>query len=162
MKQWDLRGITEETSGGAVRTADETAVTRIVERDVSVTLRPNLDSVRVLVDQLPAIFWTTDQTLTFTSALGAGLASLGLGPNQIVGMKVHDFFPETDSPMLEAHRSALGGESAPFHMTWGDRVFRAQAGPLRDAEGRTIGTICVGVGVDGPGDAEEWHFLEAG
>ncbi|HEX8099544.1 MAG TPA: PAS domain-containing protein [Actinomycetota bacterium] len=160
MKQWDLRGITEEGGGAATRTAEDTVVTRIVERDVSISVRPNLESLRVLVDQLPAIFWTTDENFKFTSALGAGLASLGLGPNQIVGMNVHDFFQGADSPTLEAHRSALEGESVPFHLAWGDRVFQAHTAPLRDAEGRTIGTICVGV--DGVGDGEEWHFLEAG
>jgi PAS domain-containing protein len=78
--------------------------------------RPNLvevlddeHSLRMLVDQFPAVFWTTDHELTFTSSLGAGLKSLGLGPNQLVGMSLGDFF-EHDAPRpLDAHRRALEG-----------------------------------------------------
>src|ERR1019366_7628580 len=40
--------------------------------------------LRVLIEQLPAVLWTVDKNLRFTSALGAGLARLGLKPNQIV------------------------------------------------------------------------------
>lgn len=164
MRQWGLRGVTEDLAEPTVRaTTNGAGTTRVVERDVSISVRPSIDSLRVLVDQLPAIFWTTDETLKFTSALGAGLAGVGLGPNQIVGMRVQDFFQGPDSATLEAHRSALRGESTTFRMGWGDRVFQAQVAPLRDAEGQTIGTICVGVGIDGTlGDLEDWHFLQPG
>ena len=34
--------------------------------------------LRVLIEQLPAVLWTVDRDLRFTSVLGAGLARLGL------------------------------------------------------------------------------------
>ena len=45
--------------------------------------------LRVLIEQLPAVLWTVDKNLRFTSAMGAGLARLGLKPNQT---RRHDAF----------------------------------------------------------------------
>ena len=160
MKQWDLRGVTFAGGReGSLQTDVDT--TRVVESGISVLVRPAFDSVRVLVDQLPAVVWTTNENLTFTSAVGAGLTSVGLGPNQIVGMSLHDFFPEGDSSTVDAHREALQGESVTYRMFWGDRIFHAQVAPLRDASGETIGAICVGVDAEQP-DVEEWRFLTPG
>lgn len=160
MKQWDLRGVTyakreERDEKG------EADTTRVVESGISVSIRPTFDSVRVLVDQLPAVLWTTDEHLTFTSAVGAGLTGVGLGPNQIVGANLHDFFHENQSSTVDAHRQALEGGTVTYRMLWGDRVFHAQVAPLHDGDGQTIGTICVGVDANQP-DAEEWHFLTPG
>lgn len=160
MKQWDLRGVTYAT-GREDRKETEPDTTRVVESGISVSIRPTFDSVRVLVDQLPAVLWTTNETLTFTSAVGAGLNSVGLGPNQIVGANLHDFFREETSSAIDAHRRALEGGTVTYQMAWGDRVFHAQVAPLRDASGDIIGTICVGVHRNQP-DAEEWHFLTPG
>ncbi len=160
MKQWDLRGVTYATrdEGGEQTQVD---TTRVVESGISVSVRPTFDSVRVLVDQLPAVLWTTDEHLRFTSAVGAGLTGVGLGPNQIVGANLHDFFHENQSSTVDAHRQALEGGAVTYRMLWGDRVFHAQVAPLRDVDGQTIGTICVGVDANQP-DAEEWQFLTPG
>ena len=48
-------------------------------------MRESEARLRVLVEQLPAVLWTVGKDLRFTSALGAGLARLGLKPDQIVG-----------------------------------------------------------------------------
>jgi PAS domain-containing protein len=160
MKQWDLRGVTYAPPRKGSEQNDVSA-TRVVESDISVSVRPTFDSVRVLVDQLPAVLWTTDEHLMFTSAVGAGLSGVGLGPNQIVGANLHDFFHENDSSTIDAHRRALGGGTVTYRMLWGDRIFHAQVAPLRDARGQTIGTICVGVDADQP-DVEEWQFLTPG
>ncbi len=160
MKQWDLRGVTYATRQ-EYRGQSDVDTTRVVEPGISVSVWPTFDSVRVLVDQLPAVLWTTDDDLTFTSAVGAGLMGVGLGPNQIVGANLHDFFHENNSPTIEAHRRALQGETVTYRMLWGDRVFHAQVAPLRDVRGETIGSISVGVDANQP-DAEEWQFLTPG
>jgi len=105
---------------------------------------------RFVVDQLPAIFWTTDARLHFTCSLGAGLGGLGLGPNQLVGMSLFEFFETEDRrfPAIQAHLRALLGEMVPFQLAWGARTVAARVGPLRDGRGRTIGTI--GVALDAP------------
>ena len=48
--------------------------------------------LRVLIEQLPAVLWTVDRDLRFTSALGTGLARMGLKPDEIVGVPLHEYF----------------------------------------------------------------------
>jgi len=134
MKQWELRGITVD-------------VTRSVPPEPPVVLG---DSVRALVDQLPALFWTTDRDLRFTSLLGRGLAGLGIGPNQVVGITLEEFF-ETDDPrdeLIAAHRRAIAGETITYEFRMRGRLFHCRVAPLRDTSGRSLGTI--GVAIEGP------------
>jgi PAS domain-containing protein len=130
VKQWELSGITIDVSGqqGLI--------------DVPAG-RP--DRFRVLVDQCPALIWTTDPSLVFTSSLGGGLAALGIGPNQLVGVSLLELINEAapDPNPLAAHQRALEGETVSFEMRWGDRVFQARVGPLLDGRGACIGTVCV-------------------
>jgi PAS domain-containing protein len=60
-------------------------------------LREQETRLRKLIEQSPAIIWSTDTELRFTSLLGAGLASLGLLPNQIVEMSFYTFFEDRRS-----------------------------------------------------------------
>jgi len=130
MKQWELAGVTIDVSGRG----------RVIE-----VAAPSPDRFRVLVDQCPALIWTTDSSLVFTSSLGGGLGALGIGPNQLVGVSllelVNDDAP--DPKPLAAHQRALEGETVTFEMVWGDRIFQARVGPLHDGRGECIGTICV-------------------
>jgi hypothetical protein len=138
MKQWELRGITDLSDGGAppLRAVDD------------------LDPLRILVNQVPALFWTTDADLVLTSSLGAEFEKLGLGPNQLVGTALADLFEtdEHDGP-VQAHRQALAGSSVWFGAWWARRAFRARVAPLRDSADQVIGTICVAV-VDEEGRSE--------
>ncbi len=51
-------------------------------------LRQSETRLHVAIQQVPAVLWTTDEQLRFTSSLGAGLSALGLAPNQVVGMSL--------------------------------------------------------------------------
>jgi PAS domain-containing protein len=126
MKQWELRGVTVQASGAPAVAAPDRASR----------------SVRMLWDQIPAVLWTTDSDLVFTSSLGARLALLGLGPNQLAGEGLSVLFGGDNEP-LRAHRRALGGESVAFEIKWSDGTYRARVGPLRDSIGQIIGTICI-------------------
>lgn len=130
MKQWELAGVTIDVSGKGV------------VAEVPARLR---DRFRVLVDQCPALIWTTDSSLVFTSSLGGGLAALGIGPNQLVGVSLLELINDEapDPRPLAAHQRALQGETVTFEMQWGDRVFQARVGPLHDGWGDCIGTVCV-------------------
>jgi PAS domain-containing protein len=102
------------------------------------------DSLRIVVEQIPAVFWTTDANLVFTSSLGTGLDRLGLGPNQLVGTRLGELFEaEEDDEPVSAHRRALQGESVAFDIKWPLHCYRAEVGPLKDSVGQVIGTICV-------------------
>jgi PAS domain-containing protein len=130
VKQWELTGVTIDVSGQG----------RLAEAPAS---RP--DRFRVLVDQCPALIWTTDSSLVFTSSLGGGLGALGIGPNQLVGVSLLELLNEDapDPNPLAAHQRALQGETVSFEMRWGDLVFKARVGPLLDGRGACIGTVCV-------------------
>ena len=132
MKQWDLRGVT----------------VNVAEPDIGEkVLVEATDSLRVLVDQFPALFWTTDMELRITASLGAELVTLGLGPNQMVGTTLLELF-ETEDAAYEptmAHKRALNGEAVTFELHWAGKHFHCQVGPLQDSTGELIGTVCVGL-----------------
>ncbi|MDP2674960.1 MAG: PAS domain S-box protein [Dehalococcoidia bacterium] len=112
-------------------------------------LRKSEAHLRVMVEQMPAVLWTTDTELRFTSSLGAGLAGLGLRPNQVLEMTLHEYFSADDDefPAIAAHRRALTGETATYEFEWTERAFHTHIEPLRDAEGRVVGTIGVALDV---------------
>ncbi len=53
--------------------------------------RPAQDPLNWILEQTPAILWTTDLNMVFTSSVGAGLKKMNLQPGQVVGMPVFDF-----------------------------------------------------------------------
>jgi PAS domain S-box-containing protein len=67
--------------------------------------------LRLILSQLPAITWTVDRDLRFTSSLGAGLSALGLHENELRGRTLMDYFQtaEPDFAPLQYHRRALAG-----------------------------------------------------
>ncbi|MGB0035543.1 MAG: PAS domain S-box protein [Candidatus Acidiferrales bacterium] len=113
--------------------------------------------LRVLVEQLPAVLWTVDKNLQFTSALGAGLTRLGLKPNQLVGMSLTEYFETMDSSFLPiaAHRRAVGGEPVTFHIEWKGGSYACHVEPLRDANGESQGAICMSLDITDRKQLEE-------
>ena len=101
-----------------------------------------------VTEQLPAILWTTDKELRFSSAVGGGLAAIGLSPDQVVGVSLADFF--SGDPMaarnVAAHRAALDGQGTATDARFGSRVYQCRIDPLRDASGEITGAI--GVALD--------------
>jgi PAS domain-containing protein len=163
VKQWELSGITTVAgrAGSGVGLAPGLPVPSAESRrspGAALGTASGLDEgqggLRLLVDQLPALFWTTDRDLRITAWLGAGRTRLGLGPNQLVGTTLYEVFETVDpaAPPIAAHRWALGGEPACFHLEWRERTFRAWVAPLRDSGREVIGTI--GVAVDAEGHQE--------
>ncbi|HEX9941638.1 MAG TPA: EAL domain-containing protein [Thermoanaerobaculia bacterium] len=102
--------------------------------------------LRLLIEPMPAMVWTTDRELRFSSGLGGGLASFGL--QAAPGTSLFDYYGTRDPDALpiRAHRLALAGESVSFEQQWEGRVFQTRVEPLRDEEGEITG--CVGIAVD--------------
>ncbi|MEK7728217.1 MAG: hypothetical protein AAB354_07355, partial [candidate division KSB1 bacterium] len=48
-------------------------------------LKPEEQQLRHIIEQLPAVLWTTDSDLRFTSSMGSGLSELQLQPGEING-----------------------------------------------------------------------------
>ena len=106
------------------------------------------ETLRILVSQMPAILWTVDGELRFTSSMGAGRKFLEERPEGLQGMSLFAYF-KTTNPEFEpiaAHRRALKGESTTYEVTWQNRTFQAHVEPLRETD-RTIRGV-VGVAFD--------------
>jgi PAS domain S-box-containing protein len=108
-------------------------------------LRQSETRLHVAIQQVPAVMWTTDEELRFTSSLGAGLSALGLAPNQVVGMALEEYVG-AGSLALEKEKLALRGEPASYDYEKDDRAFTVHVEPLRDAEGVVRGTV--GIALD--------------
>jgi PAS domain-containing protein len=98
---------------------------------------------RLLLTQMPAVLWTTDRDMRFTSSDGAGLTGLHLRPNQGIGMSLYDYFHTTDPdhPWVAAHRRAIGGEAVSFDGELQQRTFQIHLEPFLDAQGQIVGSI---------------------
>jgi PAS domain S-box-containing protein len=106
-------------------------------------VRESEGRLRLLMGQMPAILWTTDRNLHFTSSVGAALAHLRLDPNQVNGQSLYEYFGTGDPGELPIamHLRALAGESVSYAMEWQDRAFHAHVEPLFDGSRTIIGTI---------------------
>jgi PAS domain S-box-containing protein len=102
----------------------------------------------LMMERMPAILWTTDKDFRFTSGIGAGLESLGLRKNELVGQTLFDYYQTNDPEFgpIAAHRKALAGESVTYELDWQSHIFESHVQPLRASEGELIGVI--GVALD--------------
>ena len=117
-------------------------------RRAEAALRAVESKSRLMLDQMPAMLWTIDNDCRITSSKGAGLAGLGLKPDQLVGSSLFEYL-KSDDPEFEpvkAHRLGLRGESSSYFSSWGERRLRVHIEPLRDTDGSVSGAI--GVALD--------------
>ncbi|HEY9123644.1 MAG TPA: PAS domain S-box protein, partial [Bacteroidales bacterium] len=89
----------------------------ITERKrVEEELKKNEILTRTAIENLPIIFYMIDNDGLFKLSIGAGLKSLGLKPNQVVGLSVFELYK--DHPLIiENVKKALSGEIASFEST---------------------------------------------
>jgi PAS domain S-box-containing protein len=111
-------------------------------------LRERETRLRLLLAQIPALLWTTDPELRYTSTDGSALATLGLKPGAGVGTTLYEMFATTDLslPAIAIHLHAIDGHPGSYEQLWADRTYSCHVEPLRDQDGAIIGTI--GVGID--------------
>jgi two-component system, sporulation sensor kinase C len=106
-------------------------------------------TLRLLLEQVPAIVWSTDTAFRLTLSIGAGLANLGLRPNQVVGQTIFEFLHTTDEyhPAINAHIRCLQGIPSSWETQVQGRTFESHSDPLRNAAGEIIGVIGVALDV---------------
>jgi diguanylate cyclase (GGDEF)-like protein/PAS domain S-box-containing protein len=102
------------------------------------------EGLRLLTERMPALLWTADAELRFTSARGAGLAALGLRAGEIEGKPIHEL---GDASLTAAHRRALEGETVSCEGLLRGRMLDAHVEPLRDGHGAVAGCIAVALDV---------------
>ena len=122
-------------------------------------LRESEQRLRLFVDTMPAVLWTTDTDLRITSIRGAGLKRLNASADQSLGVHISTFAAASESVMSE---SALAGESVSTAADWGGHTFDVHIEPVRDAEGAVSGTIGIALDVTEQrrSEAEAQQYLE--
>jgi FixJ family two-component response regulator len=113
--------------------------------------------LRILTEQMPAILWTTDRQLRFTSSWGAGLLGLKLQPNELVGQTLFQYFKtdDADHEAILPHRRALNGETVSFEIDWMGRTYRSQVDPFRESGGRIVGTVGISLDITHANEIED-------
>ncbi|MEA2519302.1 MAG: hypothetical protein QOF49_1382, partial [Chloroflexota bacterium] len=124
---------------------------RAADRDAAAILRTSEARLRLLVDHLPALAWTTDRDLLLTSMTGDGLARLGIDAAALTGRNLLTVLDDPDQTevdrvaIMQAHDEALQGRAASYRASVRGRTLQVHVEQLHVA-GRTIGVI--GVGLD--------------
>ena len=79
----------------------------------------------MMLEQVPAILWTTDKELTITSSIGSGLKRIKTKPNEKVGVNLYEYYQtdDPDFPPISAHIRALRGESETQELEWRNRSY---------------------------------------
>lgn len=112
-------------------------------------LRASEARLRLVVEQAPAVMWTTDSALRIVSLLGSGLHHLTKHPERFIGQDMEQYF----SAQLKSgtpggiHRRAIAGEAVSSEVIWNEREFEIRVEPLRDGVGNIIGSIGVALDV---------------
>lgn len=130
----------------------------VTERRASeMRLRESEARLQALVGQMPAIVWTIDRELRFTTSMGAALAELGVRPTDVAGKTAEDFFGPGEPGFAPAdeQRRAIAGETVTYDAPWKGRNFHVHVEPLRIADGSITGAIGVALDVTEREQAED-------
>src|SRR5207245_698563 len=111
---------------------------------------------RLLLEQLPAIVWATDRELRFLYSRGAGLAALGLGADEVVGLSLREHLGtrDPDDPTLAVHRAALTGVATVYELRHEGRVYQVHVEPWRAGSDGIVGVLGVALDITGRARAE--------
>jgi signal transduction histidine kinase len=129
-----------------VRTARDELEARVADRTSQLAgaleeVRSSEERLHLLLQQVPAMLWTTDRELHVTTLMGSDAPMAGWPGD---GETVDQLFAEVDgNGTTTLHRKVLGGEPAKFEFHLDSQTYEAHLEPLHDADGGTIGTIGV-------------------
>lgn len=111
----------------------------------------------LLVNQLPAITWTTDKDLQITSCGGLSFVPYDRGPDEFIGMSLHDYFGAGNTAVLciPEYHQVLRGAPLGFDAHHNGRAFTVRVRPLLDEQSTVIGTVSVALDVTDQKASEE-------
>ncbi len=121
-------------------------------------LRSSETKLRLILEQLPAIVWTTDTELRLTSGMGGGIAHNRPGNNPVIpGLSVVDMTERYQTGILEAerHLHALDGVASQYDVVLQDRQLHVHLQPLRDSQDKIVGTLGLAFDITARIKAEE-------
>jgi PAS domain S-box-containing protein len=112
-------------------------------KKINEVLVENEERVRVTLEQLNGILWAVDNELRFTMSKGRGLSTLGLLPDQVVGMSLYDYLKTNDHnhPTIANHHRVLRGERLRYETLRNDVIFSSVLSPLMNSKGEIVGVV---------------------
>jgi PAS domain S-box-containing protein len=151
LRSWPL----EQDEGPIGRLLVFRDITR--EKRAEAAAHASEEQLRVVVEQMPAVLWTTDAELRISRILGAGLQQLRIAPAAIEGIDLFEMFGTIDRthPAVAAHLHALEGAPTTYAVEWFGRDFECHVEPLDDGLASAFGVIGVGVDVTERRDLRE-------
>ncbi len=110
-----------------------------------IALQDSEAKLRLLLDQIPCVSWTTDTSLRFTSTRGTETEIMRFLPQQTVGITLMEYFKigDADFDPYVAHRRALQGISSTFELSRSGHTFYSRVEPLRDPGNLIVGVVGV-------------------
>ncbi len=117
-------------------------------------LRRSEAHVRAVVTNAPVIIFAVDRDGRYTLFEGAALTSIGFAAPQANGASIWDIVGHIPE-MRDDVRRALAGETLAAQRSIRGLVFDIRYTPLRDAEGRPDGFICVAIDITTNARAQE-------
>jgi diguanylate cyclase (GGDEF)-like protein/PAS domain S-box-containing protein len=104
--------------------------------------------LRLLVEQIPLFFWTTDTRLRVTSHWGRTASLSRKSPRYPVGQTIYQYLrcQEDGEAPAKQHFLALRGVSSRIEYASRNRVYDLSIGPYRDPQGTIMG--CIGMALD--------------
>lgn len=104
--------------------------------------------LRIIMEQIPAILWTTDCENRYTSIVGTGLNQLGIQADEAVGKPIYEIHQSQNASeyMTAMHERTLKGESVRFEQQLQNTILDIHIEPLRNANDEIIG--CIGLAID--------------
>lgn len=117
-------------------------------KNAEALLRESERRLRLLLHQVPAVLWTVDLEMRFTSVVGTGLASQDLEEHQLMGQPFDRILDrrDTTTEKIAAIGRVFDGDSERFEARRGERWLQHHVEPLRDNNGNILGAI--GVALD--------------
>jgi signal transduction histidine kinase len=104
---------------------------------------------RMVLDQLPAVTWTTNARLVYRHVAGSALDAMGLRPEDVLddGIAQGALALNRDEAAVAAHESALAGESASYDAESADALFSCYVRPWYGDGDTPVGVIGVAMDV---------------
>lgn len=107
--------------------------------------RRNQQRLHLILDQVPAIVWTTDRQLRITSIMGHQSTMISDDPQSLVGTTLHELLEENEKAQstIEAHNRALAGEHGEYEVSYAGTLFVGRTEPLFEG-GELTGVVSLG------------------
>ncbi|MGH9762935.1 MAG: hypothetical protein ACREAC_19095, partial [Blastocatellia bacterium] len=112
-------GSSLKTTLGVIVPGEDITDRRLAEAWV----RDREERIRMLVEQVPAVLWSTDDALRVTSSSGSALAAMNEVPGESAGKSLFDLLnsSEEHARVIAAHQNALKGESSTYELAFKGR-----------------------------------------